>query len=258
MPSPFPGMDPYLEGQLWGDFHHEFISGIRASLMPGVRPRYQVLVEERVYVSYPEEPSARVIRPDVSVAEGGVSIRRGGGTAVLEAPLSVPLPVPEETREAYLEVRLAGTHEVVTVIEVLSPGNKRPGSDGQREYLAKRESVLRTGTHLVEIDLLRGGARMPTLVPLPPRDYFIFVSRVQRRPYADVWPLTVRDPLPTIPIPLAPGDPDVELDIQAAFNAVYDRAGYDYLLDYRHEVIPPLGETDAEWARPILGARQGL
>ena len=115
--------------------------------------------------------------------------------------------------------------EVVTIIEVLSPANKRANSDGRREYLAKRAMILRSSAHLVEIDLLRGGERLPMAEPLPSVDYDVIVSRAPRRPMADVWPTTLRQPLPTVPIPLAGEDPEVPLDLQAIFHAVHERAG---------------------------------
>jgi hypothetical protein len=105
--------------------------------------------------------------------------------------------MPEEVREAYLEVRRRGTRELVTVIEVLSPTNKRPGSTGRAEYLAKRRTVLLSAAHLAEVDLLRGGERMPTAEPLPAADYSLLVSRALRRPMAEVWPFTRRDPIPS-------------------------------------------------------------
>src|SRR5262249_8635043 len=130
--------------------------------------------------------------------------------------------------------------------------NKRAGSDGQREYLEKRTNVLLSATHLVELDLLRGGERLPTLKPLPPGEYFAFVCRAEQRPMADVYPWSLRQPLPTIPIPLTGSDPDVMLDLQTVFTTGYDRGGYDYALDYQALVEPPLGEADAAWVREVL------
>src|SRR5438132_494647 len=166
MPCPFPGMDPYIEGQLWTGFHHLLIGEIDVALVPQVRPRYGVFVGERVYVSRPPAGPAGSILPDVTVASRkSCAPRDSGGTAVLAPPLILTLPVPEEIREPYLEIRRTGTREVVTVIELLSPTNKRPNSDGLREYLAKRGTVLRSGAHLVEIDLLRSGRRLETVEP---------------------------------------------------------------------------------------------
>jgi hypothetical protein len=161
-------------------------------------------------------------------------------------------PMPEERREAFLTLRERETMEVVTVVELLSPANKRTRGDGRREYLSKRESILESTTHLVELDLLRAGERLPTVEPLPPGDYYAFVCR-QRRYQAEVYAWTLREPLPAIPIPLAGDDPDVTIDLEEVFTSTYDRAGYDYSLDYTRPIRPPLPEHDASWAAGILG-----
>lgn len=257
MPSPFPGMDPFIESQAWETFHHEFIAVLLESLTPRVRPRYVVRVDERVYVEH--EPGERLhfIRPDVTVLEhegreAPFEGAAGAATAVAAIPVVLTLPIPERRREAFLTIRERKTMEVVTIIEVLSPGNKRPGSDGRREYLSKREAVLQSLTHLVELDLLRGGERLPTIEPLPPADYYAFVCRGQRRPKTEVYPWSLRHPLPSIPVPLSGDDPDVVLGMQAIFNLVYDRAGYDYSLDYHRPVEPPLSGADATWGQRFL------
>jgi hypothetical protein len=120
------------------------------------------------------------------------------------------------------------------------------------EYLAKRANVLHSTANLVELDLLRGGERLPTVDPLQDGDFYAFVSRPRLRPELDVYAWTLRDPLPTLPIPLAPGDPDVPLDLQAAFTTTYDRAGYDYSLDYGAEVQPALSAEDTLWLNSRL------
>jgi hypothetical protein len=256
MPSPFPGLDPFVEGQLWQDFHHTLITVMRESLWPRVLPRYVVRVEERVYVERPPE-DPRVIIPDVTMlAHEGGEVPAADAVApapvITVAPVVLTLPMPERKRQAFLTVRERETTAVVTVIEVLSPDNKRAGSDGRREYLRKREAVLESDAHLVELDLLRGGARLPTVEPLPPAACYAFVSRENRRPRVEVYPWTLRQPLPTIPVPLAGDDPDVALDLQAIFTAVYDRAGYGYSLDYSRPIEPPLSAADAAWVRQIL------
>ena len=254
MPSPFPGMDPFLEGAEWEDFHATFNTVIREHLSPRLEPRYLVRIERRIYVEHTADDRPPVRRADVAVfvAEetalawaGPVS---GRGRLPL-APVECLLPMPEEQRETYLVIRLQDTREVVTVLETLSPGNKRLGSDGRREYLKKREEILQSQTHLVELDLLRGGQRMPTATPLPSADYCAIVSRSHRRPRADAYLWTIRDPLPTIPIPLNKGDPDVPLDLQAVFTTVYDRARYDLSLDYTASLDPPLSEADLCWVQ---------
>ena len=251
MPSPFPGMDPFLEGAEWEDFHATFNTVIREYLAPRLEPRYLVRIERRVYVERTTDDRPPVRRADVAVFVAEETALAWAGPAAGSAQAAVPvectLPMPEEHRETYLVIRLQDTREVVTVLETLSPGNKRPGSDGRREYLKKRDEILQSRTHLVELDLLRGGQRMPMGTPLPAADYSVVVSRSQRRPRAEAYLWTIRDPLPTIPVPLDKGDPDVPLDLQAVFTTVYDRARYDLSLDYTASVAPPLGEADSAW-----------
>ena len=189
MPSVFPGMDPFIEGDEWESFHSRFIAGISDALVLRIRPNYLVRTERRVYVEHSyEEP--RTIRPDLAVVRARQDRGRrnytASTTAVLE-PGECTLPGPVRVRERYLVIRRVKSSEVVTVIEVPSPGNKREGGRGREEYLAKRDENLQSKTNLIEIDLLRGGARLPTIEPLPPGDYFAFVCRAKRRLRADVF-----------------------------------------------------------------------
>jgi Protein of unknown function (DUF4058) len=257
MPSPFPGMDPFLELQEWDDFHSKFNTAVSDALQPQVAPRYIVRAERRVYVESPGEWDPQFRRPDVSVLWTG---DEGGGAAVAAGPalsaepFECDVPMPEERRETYLLVRLLETMEVVTVLETLSPANKRPSGDGRREYLEKRREVLGSQSHLVELDLLRGGARLPMTTPLPAADYYAIISRRNRRPRATVYAWTLRDAATTIPIPLKKGDADVTLNLQAVLTSVYDRARYDLSLNYAAELQPLLSAEDAEWARELLSA----
>jgi len=145
---------------------------------------------------------------------------------------------------------------MVTVIELLSPANK-VSRDGRTEYLAKRNALLRSQSHLVELDLLRSGERLPTVEAHPHGDFFAFVSRTERRPQADVYAWNLVQPLPTIPIPLGEGDADVMLDLQSTFNSTYDRAGYDYSIHYDRQVEPDLGTVREKWVRTCVEQRFG-
>jgi hypothetical protein len=252
-------MDPFIEGQEWEDFHFRFVAELANALDPQMQPRYVVRVDRYVYVDDASDEQLQRIRPDPFVLE----VRRediaargsiGMATAVAAPPVVLTLPMPEEQRIAYLTVRERGTGNLVTVIELLSPFNKRPNSDGRREYLRKRAAVIKSSVHLVELDLLRQGERLPTVESLPPADYYAFVSREQRRPKVEVYPWSLRHPLPTIPVPLRDKDPDARLDLQALFTAVYDRAGYDYSLDYRSPIEPPLTDEDTDWVQEVLTA----
>ena len=139
----------------------------------------------------------------------------------------------------------------VTVIELLSPSNKAAGED-RNDYLAKRRQILRGQTHLVEIDLGRGGQR-PSPPDLPPCDYYALVSRYGDRPNLGYWPIGLRDPLPILPIPLDGDDPPARLDLKSVLDQTYDAAHYaDYI--YQETPDPRLSAADGAWARGLIPA----
>jgi len=258
MPSPFPGMDPYLEGPLWTNVHTQLSVEIARQLAPRLRPRYVPLTEKRFVLATPEAEdgvaiSAVEIRPDVGVAHSrdGTTPRAGPGAAVAAPPpvrmtTVLPVPVPHVT----VEIREVEGRRLVTAIEVLSPTNKR---GGRREYLRKRRRLLFSTAHLMEIDLLRAGRRVPMREPLPEAPYFVFLSRAEDRPLTDVWPIRLNEPLPKVPVPLLAGDADVELDLQQALTVIYDTFSYDLTLDYTHPPRAPLPPAEAGWAAQQLG-----
>jgi hypothetical protein len=246
-------MDPFIESQKWEDFHASFVGTLREMLVPRVRPQYIVDVERYVYVTRDEEEVVvRIIASDASIADTGYGWRESATTASAAAlqPVRHRVRLPRR-RQAYLVIRTRRNQTVVTVIELLSPWNKTPEA-GVAEYLSKRANVLQSTANLVEIDLLRGGERLPTVDSLQAGDFYAFVSRPRLRPELDVYAWSLRDPLPTLPIPLAQDDPDVPFDLQAAFTTTYDRAGYDYSLDYGIEVQPALSTEDTPWLKSRL------
>ena len=251
MPSPFPGMDPYLEHAAhWQDFHTEFLTTIRRALTPLVGPRYFVQLEEHVYIhDMPPAPRTAVGRADVSVARSRTSDGVGTAMGVLEAPAEVDLPEQDEERIRFLEIRDRRGRELVAVIELLSPSNKRSGEDREL-YLAKRREMLRTPAHLVEIDLLRGSAPMPVR-NRPGCDYSVMVSRAERRPKAGYWAIKLRERLPVIPVPLRLEDGNARVDLQAALNSAYEAAAYERFI-YEVTPDPPLSSEDAAWAAHVL------
>ena len=213
MPSPFPGMDPYLEGPRWMGFHHQLVSEIARQLAPRLRPKYVALTPERVVIETPEAGGAgsEARYPDVAVTPSGLGGHVAGPVAALSAPVELVTVAPEPVPHGSVEIRDAASESLVTAIEVLSPTNKR--GEGREEYLERRGRFLRSAAHLVEIDLLRTGHRVPMRQPLPEGEYFVFVGRRERRPLTEVWPISLRQRLPEVPIPLLAGDPDVRLDL---------------------------------------------
>ena len=210
----FLKMDLRIEEQLWHDFHPNMIVSIQSWLMPLLLPKYAAQIEERVYVEHTEPlPAPRqVFRPDVVIHTASENEARAQATrAALAEPAILTLPMPVEQRERYIAIVSLPNRELVTVIELLSPANKRAGADGRREYLRKREQILQSTVHLVEIDLLLKGERLPTVEPLPEGDYYAFVSRSEYRPAVEVYYWRRDERMPTIPIPLLRDDGEVLL-----------------------------------------------
>ncbi|AFY82714.1 DUF4058 family protein [Oscillatoria acuminata] len=260
MPSPFPGMDPYLEGpNFWPEVHSRLMIEIADLLVPQLRPKYRVAIEKRIYESSGND-SVLVGIPDVIVQRRQPTATGDSNVAVAAPPTQKPLPVEVpmmmEFREAYLEVREMATGEVVTAIEVLSPANKRRGK-GREIYEEKRNRIFGSRTHLVEIDLLRGGEPMPVLGNDVEAHYRILVSRGDRRPHADLYLFNLPDTIPTFPLPLRSGDTEPIIDLNLLLNQLYDRAGYDFVIDYSTEPIPAFSESEAAWA-DIWLTEQGI
>lgn len=253
MPSPFPGMDPWLEHPaLWPDVHNRLIAAIGDALTPLVRPRYFAAIEERLYKDESAD-LALVGRADVAIVGRGGESTRPAAAASAAAVLDVEVPVVEEVRETYLELRTVDGGDVVTVIEVLSPKNKRPGGDGRTAYLDKRQAIFHSSTSLVEIDLLRGGARMPLRGNrVVASDYAVMVFRSWNWPRAQLYAFSVKDAVPAVPIPLRRGEDEPTLELGAVLGQLYDRAGYDLRIDYGKPPEPPLDEDAAAWAAARL------
>ena len=262
MPSPFPGMNPYLEDStFWSEFHSRLIVEISNALIPSLRPKYYIGVETRTYTDEGGEellvgiPDAIVLPSTQMNAQSTSSELETSGTseiAVKSRPTRIQLPVPIEVKERYLEVREAGTNTVITTIEVLSPKNKRKG-DGRTAYEQKRRRVLGSLSHLVEIDLLRANSPMPMIGMLEPMDYRIVVSRSSSRPAADLYGFSVREAIPDFPLPLKPDDVELRVDLQAIVDRVYDFGSYEMRIDYRRPVPPPaLSKANQQWVDELL------
>ena len=256
MPSPFPGMNPWFEEpSLWPGVHGSLINEIRAVINQVAPDRYFADIEERVYLCSADDPYERIVVPDVVIrGEPSPSAEYATGTATLDAPVRAAIVGTVEHRERRVVLRTADDERrVVTVIELLSPANNTPGSKGQSAYRAKREEVLDSDSHFVEIDLLRAGTRIPAGWNRPELDYRIAVSRQEDRPMADWWFLALRQPLPTIPVPLCGDDPDLQLDLQSVLNTVYERGGYVRRMNYSKPIpSPAVSEQDQEWLRACL------
>ena len=257
MPSPFPGMDPYLERPaLWPGVHNRLVAVIGELLAPAVAPRYWVDIEERLYVEQ-EALRGRGIRPDVTVSREGPR-RPGHSARALLAPefQEVAEAVKFPVRETYLVILDMPGREVVTVLEILSPSNKRMKGHGMSEYIRKRDEVLGSETSLVEIDLLREGERPLYRGDLAPHDYLILVHRGWERPRAWAAGWRLADPIPAVPVPLGPEDPAVFLDLAQALRLVYDRGAYPVVLDYTRPPDPPLPPEHQAWLQGVVSPQR--
>jgi hypothetical protein len=269
MPSPFPGMDPYLEGHLWPDVHHRLATQLARQLAPQLRPRYIARLATRFLAELGEIGPVRILYPDVDVT---VARQAREQIAIYQAPDHAPpfaapvvvasQPAPPRVKRVTVEIRDAQGEHLVTSIEILSPINKQ--ADGFLEYQQRRWLVMDCPAHLLEIDLLRQGHRPVSLELVDEEDrplierasYLFFLTRSGRGRKVEIWPLALREPLPVLPVPLLDPDPDVALDLGAALRAIYDEAAYDLSVDYRQPPEPSLAGDEEEWADSLLRERE--
>ena len=251
MPSPFPGMNPYLEqNDSWQDFHQSFMAYTRASLAAQVGGSYLVKIEVSLYLHELGEEERRFFaRADAGVASTVNPAALTSGSVVALAPVQLPFSAVDIERHSSIEIRDRRNRRLVTAIELLSPTNKTPGPD-RDAYLSKRTQLIASKVNFVEIDLRRGGER-PQPPELPECDYYAFVTEAGQKEKMGVWPINLRERLPVIPIPLAPPDAPVKLDLQAILNRVYDEADYGKYI-YAETPEPELVKEDLKWAQQYL------
>lgn len=260
--SPFPGMDPYLEApRLWPGFHDSLLTYLRDDLQSRLPAPYYADLQDRVFL----EQDERWIVPDVRVSRKAGPAKGGASAAPAEgASPAVMVEVPEfEVRQPFLEIRDTRTgHHVVTVIEVLSPDNKRPGSEGAQRYRGEQAEISRSDTSLVEIDLLRAGAhvvavpqdRLPTR---PPHEYRVVVRRGTASNRREVYPIGLRDALPKVAVPLGRNDRDLVVALQTLVDHAYAGGAYWKRIDYSVDPDPPLAHAHAGWARKRIAGGRG-
>lgn len=259
MPSPFPGMDPYLESpEYFPDLHDSLVTYLQETLQPRLPEPYFAKKAKRVWL----EHAGRFIGPDVYVSRGASRTETSPevpiATIAETGPVAVAAePVPMiEVEEPYLEIytRRDGEKRLVATIEVLSPSNKSPSSEGRGLYLKKQLEILRSPVHLIEIDLLRGGehttavSRERMLEKTGPIDYHVSLHCSNEPEKFYIYPIRLPDRLPEIAIPLLPEDPAITVDLQAVFNRSYDTGPFRREVDYAHETPdPPLSAEQMRW-----------
>jgi Protein of unknown function (DUF4058) len=264
MKSPFPGMDPYIEAcGLWEGFHSHLIEAIYQGIALVLPPGYTIDTAVRSYVVLVEAEGKhqRLAKADVTITEPTTakkSRKRKGGVAVAEpteAAESVPMQafIAEEFEETFVEIYAELEERVlVTCIEVLSPSNKRPGTEGWLQYERKRQALLLGRANFIEIDLLRGGTKQAMLTPWPDSPYTLLVSRAKRAPSCRVWLAHFHRRLPAIPVPLLAPEPDLTLDLQPLLDGIYTLGRYTERIDYSRPLTPALSDAEAARVRDLL------
>lgn len=250
MSYPFPGMNPWLENPLlWKGLHQRTITALADLLAPQLEPHYFVAVETHTYISTMPSQPLQSRYPDASILKIQEPPLPYATTPGGAQPLVIDLPLPEPYEEPYLEVRLVPNGEVVTVIELLSHTNKQ--GEERRSYIKKREALIDSDVHFVELDLLRAYTPMPFTEHLA-ADYRIFIRRRELGRRAHIYAFTVREPIPLFPLPLLPGDQEPLVDLGALLHDLYERARYRLVMDYSKPPVPALSKEDALWAANCL------
>ncbi|MFN8488365.1 MAG: DUF4058 family protein [Caldilineaceae bacterium] len=245
--SPFPGMDPFLEdGAEWSTVHAWLIPTLAEQLAAQVSPHFSVKIEQRIYMATSDEQRQQTIIPDVYIIRESPKATERYAAATITPPVLVEPTYEPLTRHRYIEIRDKQNRALITTIELLSPFNKSPGTQGRNDFMEKRRTVMQSDVHWVEIDLLRAGERPNEVAHKS--DYYALLKRGGAFGPFEVWYFDLRDRLPTIAIPLRPPFADVPLDLQAAFALMYERAHYADDIDYTGKVPPPaLRPADAHW-----------
>jgi len=251
-------MDPFLEApDVWSSVHVRLINAISDYLSPRVLPHFFVDIQQHVYLLTPDEQANHSIIPDAYIVRTPNFAQPVAMAGIVTPPTLIePLEAqPFEIREEFIEIRDKRNRAVVTIIELLSPFNKSAGTAGQRAFQKKRKTVMRSDVHWLEIDLLRADARPPEVIGKS--DYYALLKRGNRATPYEVWYFDLRDPMPTIAVPLRPAFADVPLDLQAVFADMVQRAYYAESIDYTADVpLPRLKPADAAWVKAQISTWQ--
>ncbi len=221
MPSPFPGMDPFLEEEsLWPTFQRQLVLSLYQVLLPGLVDRYRARISQRQYVT--------------------------------EQALFTSI-IREEHQEDLIEVRQRSDGRLVTLVDVVSPANKTT-STGRTVYLDKRKEGRTAGANLVEIDLVLQG--QPTLDysrdGLPDWDYAVTVTRSTQPERYEIYTATLQKRLPKFRLPLACDDRDTVLDLHSVFTRCYDQGGFASRINYQKDPPTTLNDEDRQWLNDLL------
>jgi hypothetical protein len=255
--NPFPGMNPYLETRgLWPDVHNRLIGAISSFLRRNLPLRYSVVTEERVVIGHnpAEEPRRRYAVPDLAISSDAAH-PINAAPEVSDQAVVVVIPEVYWTRQRFLTIREQSRGHAVTILEILSPTNKFPG-EGRRDYLDKRLRILESGTHLLEVDLVRVGDPLPVEGYDRDAPYRILVSRSEMRPSAELYPFSLRSPIPDIVVPLIDSADEPTLQLNKIVNDLYLQDYYARLMNYDDDPAGPLSDDDRAWLDGLLRERE--
>ncbi len=255
MSSPFPGMDPYLEGYIWPDVHHELSSAIKARIVAQISSDYVARVNTYSFVDTAPQEDVGILYPDVEVLRKKRKFQEpepayAPPPGLTSPSVSIPSFEPIEVRIPVIEIFDRKGNNLITAIEILSPVNKR--KPGLEPYRAKRIRLREAGVNFLEIDLIRRGER-PFPHPLMPKTHYLALLTRAGAGQTDVWAFNLQDPIPVLPVPLLAPDPDARLDLGAALHEIYERSRYELSIEYQEPPPPPnLSETDLKWIAGLL------
>ena len=253
MKSPFPGMDPYLEGYLWPDVHNELAGAIKAQLAPQIAPKYVARLESYTVQDTSPESEIGIMYPDVVVLKPNLlkepEVAYGSRKVITEPTVIIPDNKAIQLNIPVIEIRDVAKNRLITAIEILSPVNKR--KPGLEPYQEKRMDLHRSGVHLLEIDLLRRGTRPFVHPSLPQSDYLVMLMRAGTR-RTEAWAFNVDEDLPILPVPLVAPDSDAKLDLKQALDLIYERSLYHLSIDYQKDPPPPeFSEELKSWMQQV-------
>ncbi len=253
MASPFPGIDPHIENPaFWSDFHSAFINYWREAIADALPDNYEARIGERVYLIEHEPDARKLTLPDIAITDVERARSRSEESDVVTLePVTIPLTILDGPRETFIEIIHRPDRSLVTALELLSPANKN--QPGRTEYLAKRNALLYQHVHLVELDILRGGQRLPLAKALPRGDAYYFVSRDEQRPDCQVYSWMLAHELPVLPVPLRAPDADLRIDLAAVYRTAYERGRFQKRIDYRGAPPTQLTAEEIVWPEAVLG-----
>ena len=248
-------MNPWLEGYMWTDVHHDLASAIRALLAPQIAPKYVARLAIATVIDNDPESEIGIMYPDVEVLQRRNTLHEpivayGSTTTITEPTLYTSYKLPIEVRLPIVEVRDTANNKLITAIEILSPVNKR--NPNLIDYRTKIADLHRSGVHILEIDLLRRGTR-PFTSKQKNAHYQMMLLRAGTNNTA-IWAINVQDKLPVLPVPLRPSDADVVLDLGKAMAIIFERSLYHLSIDYVNDPTPPpvFSEEDKLWIQEIV------